>query len=64
MLADSYRKIGEFLILQGRPREAFELYQTALTFVAALAAKHPEIAAWDALVQSLKAEIDRIASKP
>ena len=63
-LADSYAKIGGFLIEQGRTREALEHYKNALEFVEELAAKRPTNIAWTALVQSLKAEVQKLASKP
>ena len=63
-LAESYAKIGGFLIEQGRTREALEHYQRALKFVEALDAQHPGNAGLVALVQLLKTAIGNLTPKP
>ena len=62
-LAESYKKIGDLLIARGRTREALKHYQNALEFVQDLAAKHPDIAQWSELAQSLKGEIEKLTAK-
>ncbi len=63
-LATSYIKIGDVLTAQERSREAVEQYQKALEIVTALAAKYPKSTEWPPLVESLKAKIQSLASKP
>jgi tetratricopeptide (TPR) repeat protein len=62
-LMESYAKIGEFLLAQGRTREAIDHYRKALEFVEARAAEHPD-AGWATHTQSLKAEIEKLRRSP
>jgi tetratricopeptide (TPR) repeat protein len=63
-LAESLAKIAEILIEQGRTSQALDHYRRALEFVQAVAAPHPENAAWAAFVGSLKAKTQSLEPKP
>ena len=61
-LTISYIKIGDLLASQERSREALEHYEKALEIVTALAVKDPKSNEWSALVESLKAKIQKLQS--